>query len=190
MLGWTLQPLQNIFNVNKRKMCECCTLSVGSPTYIYIYLYNVHLIHMLSYHKYLQIQACAEWSIFSARGILQGCFLLLCILRSLDKSYLFNNSVQSISCLRNNHTPSLDECATLLLKATDRRTHKKPDITHRQCKLSSKHRKKQKPEFSLMFLIHCNLLLAVDSFRQFNQAKPEGIWKKILWLKLNLINSN
>lgn len=71
--------------------------------------------------------------IFSAWGNLPACFLFLCILRSLNKSYLFNNSVLSISCLQNNHEPSLVERVTLLLKATDRETHKKPDITCRLC---------------------------------------------------------
>lgn len=41
--------------------------------------------------------------IFAAWGNLPACFLFLCILRSLNKSYLFNNSVLSISCLQNNH---------------------------------------------------------------------------------------
>lgn len=74
-------------------------------------------------------------SIFSAWGNLSACFLFLCILRSLNKSYLFNTSVLSISCLQNNRKPSLDERVTFLLKATDRQTYEKPDITCRLWKL-------------------------------------------------------
>lgn len=107
-------------------------------------------------------------SIFSAWGNLSACFLFLCILRSLNKSYLFNTSVLSISCLQNNRKPSLDERVTFLLKATDRQTYEKPDITCRLWKLSvgNEHRKKQKQEPSPMMLMHCNLLLAINVFQK------------------------
>lgn len=107
-------------------------------------------------------------SISSAWGNLSTCFLFLCILRSLNKSYLVNTSVLSISCLQNNRKPSLDERVTLRLKATDRQTYEKPDITCRLWKLSvgNEHGKKQKQELSLMMLMHCNLLLTVTVFQE------------------------
>lgn len=124
-------------------------------------------MHMLSHH-YICTFKHVLCSIFSAWGNLSACFLFLCILRSLNKSYLFNTSVLSISCLQINRKPSLDERVTPLLKATDRQTHEKPDITCRLWKLSvgNEHGQKQKQELSLMMLMRCNLLLAVNVFQK------------------------
>lgn len=166
--GSTLQPLQIIFTENTfRDYCRQ-TQNVWTLTKSVMLLkWSCCCMHDI---VYIECICCPTTtickfkhvlcSIFSAWGNLWACFLFLYILKSLNKSYLFNTSVLSISCLQNNHKPSLDECVTLLLKATDRQTHEKPDITRRLWKLSVGN------ERGKMMLMHCNLLLTVNDFQK------------------------
>lgn len=81
-------------------------------------------MHMLSSHNHLHFQAHAVFHLLRLGKPIR----MFPVSVFTQQVLSINTSVLSISCVQNNCKPSLHECVTLL-NATDRQTHKKPDIT-------------------------------------------------------------